>query len=171
MQGSLDPDGESLRLVVEQVRASMAGCEAAAVTVVHGDEPVMVVGTSLLGCELEEAQWAAGHGPGIDALRQLQVFNVTCLATARSWPDFTRTALGRGVRSTLAVPLTGKGRALGVLNLYAPEVDAFVGHEPIALRYASEAASLLAGAEWIRGVRPPCVPGTAGGPGMVPAVS
>ncbi|HVM02899.1 MAG TPA: hypothetical protein VM263_09540, partial [Acidimicrobiales bacterium] len=89
-------DAHELRLVVDDVRSSMAGCRAASLTVVRGEEAVMVVGTSALGRRLEEAQWAAGHGPGIDALRQLQVFNVASLASARAWPEFTELALAQG---------------------------------------------------------------------------
>lgn len=166
------PDGDGLRLVVEEVRSSVPGCGAAVVSVVRGDDPVTVVGTSLLGCQLEQAQWTAQRGPAVDAIRQLQVFNVSCLSTARSWPEFTRVALGRGVRSTLAVPVTARGRALGVLNLYSSERDAFAGRESVAVRYASQAAALLAGVEWTPAVSGPSPAGPpAGGPDVVPAIS
>ncbi|MFP5377652.1 MAG: GAF domain-containing protein, partial [Acidimicrobiia bacterium] len=111
------------------------------------------------------------HGPGIDALRQLQVFNVASLASAPAWPEFTELALAQGVRSTLAVPVTAGGRALGVLNLYSADVDAFAGREPIALRYASDAASMLAGSEWTVVVRRPGPVGTTDGPAVVPAAT
>lgn len=165
------PDPRDLRLVVDDARSSMAGCRAASLAVVRGEEAVMVVGTSALGRRLEEAQWAAGHGPGIDALRQLQVFNVASLASAPAWPEFTELALAQGVRSTLAVPVTAGGRALGVLNLYSADVDAFSGREPIALRYASDAASMLAGSEWTAVVRRPGPVGTTEGPAVVPAAT
>lgn len=167
------PDGDALRLVVEQARSSLAGCDAAAVTAVVGERPVMVVGTNLLGCQLEEAQWGAGRGPGIDAMRQLQVFNVASLAAALSWPEFTRAALGRGMRSALSVPVTTRGRALGVLNLYSSQPGAFTGREPIALRHASAAALLLAGVGEACGAPPPCPPpgpGAAGCSDVMPAV-
>ena len=165
------PDGDGLRLVVEEVRSSIPGCEAAAVSVVQGDDPVTVVGTSLLGCQLEQAQWTAQRGPAVDAIRQLQVFNVARLSAALSWPEFTRIALGRGVRSTLAVPVTAGGRALGVLNLYSSEPDAFAGRESVAVRYASQAAALLAGVEWTPGHSGSQSRRAAGGPDVVPAIS
>ena len=168
----LDPDGDALRLVAEEVRAAIRGCGTAAVTAVVGEQPVMVVGTDLLGCQLEEAQWSTGRGPGIDAMRQLQVFNVASLAAAPSWPEFTRVALGHGVRCTLSVPVTARGRALGVLDLYASEPGAFTGWEPVAIRHASQAAALLAGAAWMDAVRRPAPPpGAVGGPAVMPAVS
>lgn len=161
---------EALRLVADEARAVLPGCEAAGVTVVHGEDPLLVVGTSLLGRQLEDLQWDAGHGPGIDAIRQLQVFNVACLASARSWPEFTRVALSRGVRSSLTVPLTARGRALGALTLYSFEKDAFTGHEHVGIRYAVEAAAVLAGAEWTTGAAR-ARPAPPNGPGRDRAVS
>lgn len=107
---------EALRRVAEQA-CVQAGCVAAGVTLLRGDEPAMLIGTSLLGRQLEQAQWDAGEGPGIDAIRQLQVFNVSCLATATSWPEFAPLATSRGVRSSLAVPIILRGQALGSLDL------------------------------------------------------
>lgn len=166
------PEEDALRLVAEDVRSAIVGCDSVAVSAVVGEQPVMVVGTDLLGCQLEQAQWSAGRGPGIDAIRHLQLFNVESLAAARSWPEFTRIALGRGVRSTLAVPVTAGGRSLGVLNLYSSEPGAFTGREPVAIRHASEAAALLAGVEWTLAARP-SDPSAAGGSALVvvPAVS
>lgn len=135
---------EALRLVVEEARSQLPRCATAGVTVVHERQPVLVVGTSLLGRQLEEAQWAAGHGPGLDAVRQLQVFNVASFGATGSWPDFTRVALSRGVRSALAVPVTARGRALGSLTMYSAMADAFEGCEKVGLQYATEAASVLA---------------------------
>ena len=143
-----EADEEALRLVAEEARAVLPGCAAVGVTVVDGEDPLLVVGTSLLGRQLEDLQWEAGHGPGVDAVRQLQVFNVACLASARAWPEFARVALSRGVRSSLAVPVTARGRALGALTLYSFGEDAFTGHEHVGVRYATEVAAVLAGAEW-----------------------
>lgn len=166
---AIGPDGDALRLVVEDVRSSLPGCDAAAVSAVVGERPVMVVGTSALGCQLEEVQWSAGRGPGLDAVRQLQVFNVESLAAAPSWPEFTRAALGRGVRCALSVPVTARGRALGVLNLYSSQPGAFTGREPVALRHASAAALLLARLDQLPVA--PLPPPAADGSDVVPAVS
>lgn len=134
---------QAIRRVVEEVTAGVAPCSSAAVTLVHGDKPVLVVGSSLLGHRLEQAQWDSGHGPGLDAIRQFQVFNVASLAATTSWPAFARLALSHGVRSTLAVPITLRDRVLGVLNLYSSEDEAFAGNEQVGLHHASRAALAL----------------------------
>jgi len=123
---------QTLRLVAEKAR-SRAGCGAAGVTLLRGDDSAVVVGTSLVGRQLEQAQWEAGNGPGLDAMRQLQVFNVACLVTTTSWPDFISQAVSRGVRSCLAVPIILRGRALGALDLYSFEPAGFEGAERVGL--------------------------------------
>lgn len=146
-------DDRTLRLVAEQAR-TQAGCLAAGVTVVEQGAPALVVGTSLLGHQLEQVQWDLGQGPGMEAMRQLQVFNVACLATSRSWPDFVASALSRGVRSTLAVPVILRGRALGALDFYSDRPDGFEDAERVALHFAGEVAAALATLEPWAGLAP-----------------
>lgn len=134
---------QALRRVVEDTLARFPACSASAITLVKGHEPVLLVGTSLLGQQLEEAQWDLGHGPGIDAVRQLQVFNVACLRTTTSWPEFSRLATSRGMRSAMAVPITGRGSTVGALSLYSQERDGFAAQEQVGLRCAAEAALAL----------------------------
>lgn len=137
-----EAEESTLRLVAEQACAQ-AHCVAAGVTLVRGNGSMLVVGTSLLGRQLEQAQWDLGQGPGLDAIRQLQVFNVACLVTARSWPNFLPQAVSRGVRSSLAVPIVLRGQALGALDLYSYEPAAFEGVEQVGLHFATEAAIAL----------------------------
>ena len=141
---SVPAGDKALLAVADGARSMVAGCTAAAVTVVRHDEPVLLVATSLRGRQLERAQWTAGHGPSIDAIRQLQVFNVASLAATASWPEFASVALARGVHSVLALPVTARGGALGVLALYGGDPGAFDGHEADGLRYATGAAAVLA---------------------------
>ena len=143
--GQACADTEALRRVAQEATALIGTCAAAAITVVHGDVPAMVVGTCALGQHLEEAQWAVGEGPGIDAIRQFQVFNVASLPASRSWPSFRALAARRGVRSSLAVPIVHGGRVLGALDLYATEDAGFEGQEQAALGFATRAAQVLAG--------------------------
>jgi len=142
-----EPDEHhALRLVAEQA-ASAVGCAAAGVTVVRPHGPPLLTGTALLGAQLEEEQWDAGDGPGLDAMGQLQVFNVARLVDAQSWPGFVAHAVSRGVRSCLAVPIVLRGRALGALDLYSVDPDAFDGFEQMGLHFAGEAALTLARVE------------------------
>lgn len=165
-----DAEESIMRLVAEQACAQ-ALCVAAGVTLVRGDGSVVVIGTSLLGRQLEQAQWDLGQGPGLDAIRQLQVFNVACLVTTRSWPEFVPHAISRGIKSSLAVPIVLRGHALGALDLYSFEPVAFDGVEQVGLHFATEAAVALAafGAGHDIRLRPPAP--QPEGPGRSHAVS
>jgi GAF domain-containing protein len=136
------PHKKALLQLVEEARVLVRSCTGAAITVISG-LPAQIVGTSLLATRLDQAQWASGQGPGLDAVHQLQVFNVADLGAARSWPEFTGLALGRGVASCLAVPIIWRGRALGALNLYSESADGFAGQERLGLQLAADAAVAL----------------------------
>lgn len=134
--------GPALRQVTEEARLFFGARAAAAITV-SSSMPVLIVGTSQVATRLDRAQWDACDGPGVDAMEQLQVFNIADLAAARSWPQFSDLARARGVLSSLAVPITWRGRALGALNLYSPDLDGFAGCEPLGLEFATAAAVVL----------------------------
>lgn len=138
-----ETEQDALRLVARQACAQARGA-AAGITIVRGggDAPLMVA-TSLLSRQLEGSQWAAGQGPGLDAIRQLQVFNVADLRTTSSWPVFAALASAWGVRSCLAVPIILGGRALGSLDLYARQAGAFEGVEQVGLHFATEAGLVM----------------------------
>lgn len=137
-----DNEQDALRLVARQACVHARGA-AAGITMVRGSEPPLMVATSLLSRQLQDSQWAAGEGPGLEAIRQLQVFNVSDLRTTSSWPVFRALATAWGVRSCLAVPIILRGRALGSLDLYARQAGAFEGVEQIGLHFATEAALAL----------------------------
>jgi GAF domain-containing protein len=47
------------------------------------------------------------------------------MAAEERWPEFTRQAFDRGVRSTLSIPLPVQRQVIGALNLYASESHRF----------------------------------------------
>lgn len=135
----------ALRAVLEHAkRAVPAGDEAGVVLVVDG-VPSLAVGSAHRARQLDRAQCESGRGPGLDAVRQLQVFNVGDLgSSSSSWPDFSTVAARLGVVSSLSVPLTWAGRALGALGLYSSRPHAFSGCEAAGLEVAQEAALAMA---------------------------
>ena len=139
---STENEQDALRLVARQACAH-AGGAAAGITMVRGSDAPLMVATSLLSRQLQDSQWAAGEGPGLEAMRQLQVFNVGDLRTTSAWPVFSALATAWGVRSCLAVPIILRGKALGSLDLYARQVGAFEGVEQVGLHFATEAALAL----------------------------
>jgi len=136
----------ALKRVVVRAQAAISGCEAAGLTLLRNGRTMSVVSTADIARELDVAQCRADEGPSLDAIRQLQVFNVGQAAHAASWPRFRKAAAAGGILSILSVPLTAGGEALGALNLYSSVQDAFAGCEAEAVMFAAEAAATLSGA-------------------------
>lgn len=136
----------ALRRVVTLAQAGLPGCVAASLTLVRGGRAMPVVSTAEVARQLDAIQCRAGEGPCLDAIRQLQVFNVATSAEARSWPAFSEAAAERGIQSSLSVPLTAGGEAIGALNLYGGAADSFAGCEAVAVVFGTEAAATVSGA-------------------------
>jgi GAF domain-containing protein len=76
-------------------------------------------------------------------MRFLQIFNVGSLPHVEDWPVFRQVARTHGIVSSLSVPLYGAGRAIGTVNLYSRERNAFEDCESVAMNFASHAAATL----------------------------
>lgn len=136
----------ALKRVVALAQATISGCDAAAVTLVRNGRAIPVVSTTDVARELDSVQCRTGEGPSLDAIRQLQVFNVATADDSRSWPGFSKEATARGILSSLSVPLTVGGVAIGALNLYSTSADAFAGCEAVAVVLGCQAAATMSGA-------------------------
>ncbi|GAA1900799.1 hypothetical protein GCM10009716_08330 [Streptomyces sodiiphilus] len=99
------------------------------VTVQPGESGPVTAGNDPRAVGLDEEQYAAGEGPGLDALRfrDTQHLLDTADADADRWQHFRGRALAHGVRSALSLPLIVPGdvRPAGSLTLYAPRAAAF----------------------------------------------
>jgi GAF domain-containing protein len=140
--GGTDP-AEALQHCVDAAESLIEACDAAAVTLVRRRRARVAASTSDLARELDWSQHRAGEGPSIDAVRQLQVFNVDSIPDAPSWPSYRRVASEKGIRSSLSVPLTVRAEALGVLNLYSRQSNAFRDCEVVAMALAARTAVAL----------------------------
>lgn len=116
-----------LRVVALDVR-TFGCCDAASVTLLGILDLDGEVCTSAVAYRLDQAQ-RGGGGPCIDAVRFLQIFNVGCISTAPAWHDYRAAAAADGIRSSLSVPMTRGGAAIGRLNLYSENLDGFDGCE------------------------------------------
>jgi hypothetical protein len=85
-----------------------------------------VAATSELATAVDQAQYAGGNGPCLDALETGQLVEVPNLATTMEWPDFRTVAFGLGLRASLSIPLfAGSGAPVASMNLY--------GHDGLAM--------------------------------------
>jgi GAF domain-containing protein len=122
------------------------GCDGVSVSVVQAVGSLTVAGTvhtSEAARELESVQTTAGEGPALEAIRQLQVFNVPDLSEPGPWPELSRAAEALGVRSAMFVPIVDGGRALGSMSFYSSGTEAFAGWEQQAIDCSAVAARAL----------------------------
>jgi GAF domain-containing protein len=98
---------------------------AVGITWVRDGEPGTVLSSSDVAAHVDEAQYSAGDGPCLHAVRTGDRVEIPDLAGARRWPAWTVRAREKGVHSTLATPLSVDGDRTGCLNLYGFTTNAF----------------------------------------------
>lgn len=107
----------------------------AGVTVSFADERFTAAFTDEKTLDVDEHQYALGHGPCLLAASTGEVVRVDVTGARERWPDFTSDAEAIGVHSFLAAPLGSDGQWMGALNLYSRGADGFGadGSEEMAL--------------------------------------
>ncbi|MFC5137254.1 GAF domain-containing protein [Actinomycetospora rhizophila] len=152
-----------LHLVLDATRAVYPGCSSISVTTVDQLEGEVDPYTTVLGTgvspAVDDLQYRLHEGPTVDALELDMVIPVRAddLAgpeDAERWPRLCRAIGDLGIRSALsiAVPwsalrngLRADRRALGAINLYAPEPHAFAEPEMRAMMLGSWAGAVVTG--------------------------
>ena len=132
-----------LHRLASQAKDSVGRCDSAGVTLVDGGAVTGRGCTDTVAHELDRAQSDADEGPGVDALRFLQIFNVGTIADAQQWPAFRQVAGRKGILSSMSIPLSAGGRAVGTVSLYSRTPYGFQDCEMQAMDFASRAAALL----------------------------
>lgn len=134
-----------LRRVVELAARTVAGCTAASVTLLQAETPGTVAQTSELALEADEAQYSAGRGPCLEAMRVQQITRVGVEEHDPRWPEFADSAVRLGVTAVLAAPLIARGRSVGALNMFSTSSGCFsaVSDTVVAL-FSAQAAVALA---------------------------
>jgi GAF domain-containing protein len=116
-----------LRTVADLVKTVLPGDPEASVTLLVRDHPTTVASTGELATDLDEAQYDRGHGPCLHAARTGELTEITDMRTDSRWPDYLPRAIGRGVLSSMSVPLAidSDEQLTGALNVYARRPHAF----------------------------------------------
>jgi len=92
----------------------------ASVTMERDAEFTTVATSSELALDIDQAQYADGAGPCLDALRSDQPAAAPQISATMAWPGFRETALRLGLTASLSVPLfAGRGAAIAALNVYS----------------------------------------------------
>jgi GAF domain-containing protein len=132
-----------LQTVADLTKTVMPGNPEASVLLLVKDRPTTVVSTGALATELDETQYAEGHGPCLHAARTGEVTEIADTRADDRWPDYTPRAAERGNLSSLSIPLAidRDEQVTGALNIYARRPDAFdEDSRSVATRFGPYAA-------------------------------
>jgi len=103
---------------------------------------------------IDQAQYASGRGPCLEAFTLGSTVVVPSLVGDDRWPQFAEAALAGGVRSMLSLPMLAAQRPVGALTLYAGVDGAFGEAEAATGRlFATQAAAVLVNAQAYWGAR------------------
>jgi transcriptional regulator with GAF, ATPase, and Fis domain len=99
----------------------------AAISLVRPDARIETVASSdEVGTTVDEIQYETREGPCLSAIRQQEMYLTGDLAEEKRWPAFSLRAVAEtGIRSMLCFRLFVQEDALGALNLYNKDNDAF----------------------------------------------
>src|SRR5438270_6268768 len=120
--------GDTLTRVSELTRDAFEA-DLAGITMLVGGKPRTAVFTDPIAPEIDDAQYATGRGPCLDAFRHGEIFRIPDTEHEERWPEFARSALGHGLRSTLSLPLVRGGEPVAALNIYSKRRANFEGFD------------------------------------------
>ncbi|MFL6136214.1 MAG: ANTAR domain-containing protein [Frankiaceae bacterium] len=118
-------------------KRTIPGAAEVSVTVKNGP-PTTVAASGRLAEQADEAQYATGTGPCLDAIRLGQTIVVEDQATEDRWPEYVVRALAAGARSSCSVPLPVDTRIIGAFNAYGIEPHAF---DEVSIKVAQDLAA------------------------------
>ena len=136
-----------LARVADLARRALRAADGASVTLVEADRPYPVAFTGQLALDLDETQYADGHGPCLEVAQASGTVDIPDMAAETRYPAFARRALAGGIRSSLSVALPLQEAVIGALNIYATAPGAFDGEAAeLAQTFAGYAAVAIANA-------------------------
>ncbi|MEA2507676.1 MAG: hypothetical protein QOH48_2294 [Actinomycetota bacterium] len=149
---------ETLQSALDRVAAvsvrTLPGCDGAGVTLLEHEKVTTASATDKQVEDVDFEQYRTGEGPCLEAIRQGTSFIVESMVEDERWPAFGPRAAGKGILSSLSLPLRVKDRTLGALNLYSRKQLGFDSQdEKTATLFAAEASVALANAHAFDQVR------------------
>jgi GAF domain-containing protein len=97
--------GDTLQRVVDLAAVAVPPAAYTGISMLVDDKVTTSLFSDPLVPEIDQAQYAAGTGPCVDAFRDGKVYAIPSTERDERWPKFSRTALEHGIRSTLSLPL------------------------------------------------------------------
>jgi GAF domain-containing protein len=146
--------GDTLHQVAAIVLDAVAAASVAGVSMLGPDGvPTTGVYTDAASPAIDEAQYASGRGPCLEAWRARSVVRIDDVdRDGARYPEFADACRRYGIASTLSLPLAAAGEGVGALNLYAPSANGFTNDdEALGRDLAAAAGAVLANVTAYRG--------------------
>lgn len=122
-----------MQQIAVTAKVAMAAVDEASITFTRGDDTGWTVAcTGDLALSLDEAQYATGNGPCMDASQAGEVLIIEDFHQETRWPDYIARAVQTGGRSSLSIPMPIQSSVLAALNLYSLQPDAFGEEDVVA---------------------------------------
>ena len=118
---------ELLQRVAELSKQVIPGVAEASVSLIADDRPRSPAFTGQLALDLDEAQYAHGYGPCLEAAVGQEIRQITDAREETRWPGYPPVCVERGALSSLSVPVPVRENVQAALNLYGREAHAFDG--------------------------------------------
>jgi hypothetical protein len=142
----------ALRRITQAALETVPGADLVSISVRHHDGRLETLAlTDPMAEELDRVQYRLQEGPCYEVVTNGPLSGTADIGSDPRWPKFGREAVARGMRSLLAVRLTGEP-VVAALNLYSRRVggldehdgvaEVFATHASIALGYAQQVGSL-----------------------------
>ncbi len=97
-----------------------------------------------LASRVDEIQYGTGTGPCLESMETGTVVTVPDMLEEDRWGDYRVHAIRHGVRSSLSLPIAGRGQASGALNLYFTTPGAFdAGQVQRGMHFADQCSGAL----------------------------
>lgn len=126
----------------------------ASMTIRHRDNRLETVApTDDVLCDLDAKQYELRQGPCYDTATDEPYAVSSDLAADSRWPDYSKAALGAGIRAQAGIALFAAPRFRGALNLYSHHVGAFEDLGPIGTLFSHQAAVAIAYAQEVSDLR------------------
>jgi GAF domain-containing protein len=140
--------GDTLQRVIDLAVLAVPPAAYTGLSMLVDDKVTTSVFSDAEVAEVDEAQYAAGTGPCLDAFRDGVVNAIPSTERDVRWPAFSRRALDHGIRSTLSLPLMVGDDSVGALNFYSRQEDGFSAEDrQNGQIFAVQAAVVLANAQ------------------------
>ena len=115
---SADDLTQALDRLAAFIAAAVPSVLRCSVTLITEGKPLSRAASGAQGQALDDLQYSAGRGPGLDAARSRELITVQDLPADVRWPALADCARTQGVHSVAAIPLDVRRSSVGSVSLF-----------------------------------------------------